>query len=98
MLLLDSKLSFASQLQIAITTSRQGICMIKYLSKYVLRHALNELYKLYVRPHLDYGDVIYHTPAKICEFSHDTMLKTTRSFCNKEFLQMNGKHQWSDQH
>ena len=50
--------------------------MIKYLSKYLPRHTLNELYKLYVRPHLDFGDVIYHTPARICAFSHDTMLKT----------------------
>ena len=23
-----------------------------------------------MRPYLDYGDVIYHTPAKVCEFSH----------------------------
>ena len=50
--------------------------MIKYLSKYLPRHTLNELYKLYVRPHLDYGDVIYHTPAKTREFSHDTTLNT----------------------
>ena len=27
-----------------------------------IRNTLNELYKLYVRPHLDYGDVIYHIP------------------------------------
>ena len=27
-------------------------------------HTLNELYKLHVRPHLDYGDVIYHIPSK----------------------------------
>ena len=72
----DSKLSFASHIKTAITKSRQGIGMIKYLSKYLPRHTLNELYKLYVRPHIDYGDVIYHTPAKICEFSHDTMLNT----------------------
>ena len=74
--ILDSKLSFASHIQTAITKSRQGIGMIKYLSRYLPRHTLNELYKLYVRPHLDYGDVIYHTPAKICEFSHDTTLNT----------------------
>ena len=47
---------------------------MKYLSKYLPRHTLNELYKLYVRPHLDYGDVIYHIPAKICEFSQNTFL------------------------
>ena len=33
------------------------------------RSTLTELYKLHVRPHLDYGDVIYHIPAKVCEFS-----------------------------
>ena len=74
--ILVSKLSFANHIKTAITKSRQGISMIKYLSKYLPGHKLNELYKLYVRPHLDYGDVIYHTQAKICEFSHNTMLST----------------------
>ena len=27
-----------------------------------------------MRPHLDYGDVIYHTPAKICEYSQNIIL------------------------
>ena len=30
----------------------------------------------YVRPHLDYGDVIFHTEARICEFGHATMWNT----------------------
>ena len=34
--------------------------MIRYLSKYVSRNVLDQIYKLYVRPHLDYGDMIYH--------------------------------------
>ena len=34
--------------------------MIRYLSKYVSRNVLDQIYKLYVRPHLDYGDTIYH--------------------------------------
>ena len=34
--------------------------MIKYLSKYVSRDVLGQIYKLYARPHLDYGDIIYH--------------------------------------
>ena len=58
-IILDSKLSFS---------------LLKCLSKYLPRHTLNESYKLYVRPHLDYGDVIYHIPAKVCEFSQDIML------------------------
>ena len=31
--------------------------MIKYLSKYVSRDVLDQVYKLYI---LDYGDIIYH--------------------------------------
>ena len=34
--------------------------MLKCLSKYVSREVLDQTYKLYVRPHLDYGDIIYH--------------------------------------
>ena len=33
-----------------------------------------QLYKLYVRPHLDYGDIIYHIPAKEDDFSQDIIL------------------------
>ena len=32
------------------------------------------MYKLYVRPHLDYGDVIYHFPQNVCEFSQNVTL------------------------
>ena len=71
---LDSKLSFSAHIKSAISKTREGIGLLKYLSKYLPRHTLNELYKLYVRPHLDYGDVIYHIPAKICEFSQNTLL------------------------
>ena len=48
--------------------------MLRFLSKNLPRHTLNEIYKLYVRPHLDYGDVIYHIPHKTCEFSHSFKL------------------------
>ena len=59
-LILDSKLNFNSHIRQAILKARQGIGMIKYLSKYVSRDVLDQIYKLYVRPHLDYGDNIYH--------------------------------------
>ena len=48
--------------------------MIKFLSRYLPRNTLTELYKLYVRPHLDYGDVIYHVPSKKSDFSQDISL------------------------
>ena len=73
-IILDAKLSFTAHIKSAISKTRKGIGLLKYLSKYLPRHTLNELYKLYVRPHLDYGDVIYHIPAKICEFSQNIIL------------------------
>ena len=48
--------------------------MLKYLSQYLPRHTLNELYKLYARPHLHYGDVIYHIPAKMSDSSQNIVL------------------------
>ena len=58
----------------ANSKARKGIGLQKYLSKYLPRHTLNEVYKLYVRPHLDYGDVIYHIPAKVYELNQNIIL------------------------
>ena len=38
----------------------KGIALLKFLSKFVSKDVLNMAYKLFVRPHLDYGDIIYH--------------------------------------
>ena len=59
-MILDSKLGFRSRTKEAIVKARRGIRMVRYLSKYVSRDVLDQIYKLYVRPHLDYGDIIYH--------------------------------------
>ena len=57
-IILDSKLSFSAHIRAA----RKTIGMVKFISKYLPRNTLNELHKFYVRPHLDYGDVIYSIP------------------------------------
>ena len=59
-IILDSKLDFQSHIREAILKARRGIGLIRYLSKFVSRDVLDQMYKLYVRPHLDYGDIIYH--------------------------------------
>ena len=33
-------------------------------TKYTTRRVLDTMYKLYVRPHLDYGDLLYHNQVK----------------------------------
>ena len=63
-LVLDSKLSFLSHINAAISKSRKALGILKFLSKCLSWETLNSLYKLYNRPHLDYGDVIYHIPNK----------------------------------
>ena len=61
-IILDSKLSFSPRIQTDINKSRIAIGMLKLMSKYLPRNTINDLYKLHVRPHLDYVDVIYHIP------------------------------------
>ena len=59
-MILDSKLNFKSHVIEAILKARRGIGLIRYVSQYVSRDVLDQMYKLYVRPHLDYGDIVYH--------------------------------------
>ena len=59
-MILDDSLNFKSHVKEAIVKARRGIGLVRYLSKYVSKHVLNQIYKLYVRPHLDYGDIVYH--------------------------------------
>ncbi len=47
-----------------IPKANQGIGIMKQLYMYVPRNTLETVYKLYVRPHLDYGDAVYHLPDK----------------------------------
>ena len=59
-MILDSKLDFQSHVREVVVETRRGIGMIRFLSRYVSREVLDVIYKLHVRPHLDYGDIIYH--------------------------------------
>ena len=61
-LILDSKLTFANHISEKISKARKGIGVLKYLSSYVPVKTLDQIYKMYVRPHLDFCDVIYHMP------------------------------------
>ena len=63
-MILDTKLSFESHVADKIAKANQGIGLMKQLYKFVPRNTLEVVYKLYIRPHLDYGDVVYHIPDK----------------------------------
>ena len=55
-----SRLSFLRHIKEITMKARRGVGIIRFMSKYVLSDVLDQIYKLYVRPHLDYGDLIYH--------------------------------------
>ena len=40
--------------------ANKGLGLLKFLSRYATRDKLSLMYEIYVRSHLDYGDVIYH--------------------------------------
>ena len=57
---LDSRLNFSKHIKEKVAVAMKGISVLKFLSKYVDRNVLSLSYKMYIRPHLEYGDVIYH--------------------------------------
>ena len=76
-MVLDKKLTFNHHLKEKIPKANKGIGLITRLYPYLPRKTLVNIYKAFVRPHLDYGDIIYDNP------SNDT-------FCHKiESVQYN---------
>ena len=64
---LDSKLSFVKHLSEKLPIARKGIGIIKHLATYAPLKSRDQIYKMFVRPHLDNGDIIYHIPVKTRE-------------------------------
>ena len=75
--ILDKKLSFTEHIKQAIAKSIKGLNVIRKLNHTLPRKTLITIYKSFIRPHLDYGDVIYDQPSN-------------KSFANKiESIQYN---------
>ena len=58
-LILNCKFEFNEHLKAVSTKVCKGIGLIKKLNHIVPRSSLLTIYKSFVRPHLDYGDVVY---------------------------------------
>ena len=74
-LTLDTKLTFASHIDDKLKKARKGLGIIKTLSSYLSVKTLDQIYKIYVRPHLDFCDVIYHLPCITNPFDSSINLK-----------------------
>ena len=58
-MILDEKLNFESHLSEKTAKVNQGLGRMKQLKKWISHKPLETIYKMYVRPHLDYGDMVY---------------------------------------
>ena len=58
-LVLDFRLDFKEQLEIIFKKVSQTIGLPRKLQNLLPRKSLITVYKSFVRPHLDYGDIIY---------------------------------------
>ena len=61
---LDNKLNFNQHIKEKIAKANTGIYAIRKLFDYLPRKTLLHIYKAFVRPYLDYCDVIYHRPCR----------------------------------
>ena len=58
-LYLDERLNFSHHIKEKISKACKGIGVIRKLHYILPRHSLLTIYKSFIRPHLDYGDIIY---------------------------------------
>ena len=61
-LVLDNKLTFKKHIKDKLNKAYFSVGKIKRLRDILPRDSLVTIYKLFIRPHLDYGDVIYDQP------------------------------------
>ena len=61
-IMLDEKLNFKQHVDSAISKINKGIAVIKKLRYTLPRKSLITIYKAFLRPLIDYGDVIYDQP------------------------------------
>ena len=61
-LLLDKRLAFDRHVEEMILRANKGVGLITRLRRYLPRNSLLTIYKALIRPHLDYGDVVYDYP------------------------------------
>ena len=70
-LILDKMLTFSFHIKELLCKANKGISMIKLLSHYLPRPSLDQIYKLHVRSHFDFCEVIYHVPPVDNPYSHE---------------------------
>ena len=58
-MILDTKLDFQEHLKDKLSKIIKTIGLLRKLQKILTRPSLLTIYKSFIRPHLDYGDIMY---------------------------------------
>ena len=58
-IILDSELTFENYLKMVTTKINKTIGILRKLQNLLTRTALITIYKAFVKPHLDYGNILY---------------------------------------
>ena len=58
-MILDAKLSFVSHIENKLTKAKQELGIMKQVKRIVTPYTLEQYYKMWVRPHLEYGDLVF---------------------------------------
>ena len=61
---LDEKLSYNTHIKEKLSKVYKAIGLLRNLSNKLPRQALVTNYTVFIRPHLDYGDIVYDKPNK----------------------------------
>ena len=82
-MVLDSKLNFEKHLRTIYAKVNETMGLLPELQKILLKHSLLKIYKALIRPHLDYGDVIFDQGykeaflQKVARFQYNAALAIT---------------------
>ena len=61
-MILDSKLSYKNHLQSVFSSVTKTIGLLRKFQSTLPRKSLVTIYRSFIRPHLDYSDVVYDQP------------------------------------
>ena len=57
--LVDDKLSYEHHLKFVLNKVKKTIALLRKFQQILSRQSLITIYKSFIRPHLDYGDIVY---------------------------------------
>ena len=90
-LILDEKLNFKEHLKEQMSKAYKSIAILRKLQKIIPRNSLLTIYKSFIRPCLDYDDIIYHQP------NNGSLCQKTESIQNQAALAISGAIHWTSQ-